>query len=980
MYRMASLTKFAGTISQTAGGSYRTFSNLNNLKNATSGSYATSSANIKGKSSSPNRPSTITLTNFGFNLPTGAEVSKVTVTYAHRKSGSLNIPAPTISLVGVNGFSSKGVAPSKTSFITSTKSFTGSALTRNVINSSSFGVKVNYPSNTNKYEGKITISYIKLTVEYKVPGYTLGIKKVSGGYNEEGYTIECSISNKNLTSYNPSLTLSAPVGFNFLKSQGTGEITVVNARTLVWNPKLTNKVGTASIQLQFNANVTFPVGVETYTGTFTLVESLYSTTRNFTATITPRPEIHEETEEDSPAVIDSGDSFTFLKVVIDEEVPVDLPTINMNLAFGFPINGNNEPLYLEADSPIQYNDGESYEEELVWTDVTTYSNNGYHTTPVTPPSTYEKFRFTEPGRYVLLIFTPRYTSELLGAPIDGDYSSYTDDTPIGKVYFDVKPEEASLGAINFSLLKLEDEELNRLGTGYSYIAESYIQHTSTDPYSRDWYRNNRIGVFNNKIEGVTDYDDLTNQQIYNNATYWSPALTNVNDYESLECEFVYDEDYPVYIIITGDYPQVEAYGFDMGTVQFTEPCIVEKAVYTSREPNGIYPEPINNIIDLEIEDSSTLTLDVDENSTAVVVYDLPLEETDDNIAIRGLQVRANIESTDNLVVYAKLHNPNGSVGQRSIVLKSEDTEMVIGELGDLWGFTTLDMKNLPEWELELSASNLLNNSEATILFNDVEIIFYLETVEKQDITIKIEGEDIAYYGAYIESIEIPEGLETDTSFLNIDGTDTNDAYRQNIREKQITVEFNLSNCDIQTSTDMLRQLTKLFVNEKDKYNRPIPKRIQFSHYPEDYFEYIMEEPFDVDNDITDYNIKAKLTIPAGTSYSLEDTVTNTVGNVTGLAAINPIITFRPSDENIQINETISGQSFNMGYAGDWQSKIVEIDCEDRRVYLKSSDDDTTPTDISKYVDHNADWFRLYGEFQFEGINCTILTVRFNERW
>ena len=581
---------------------------------------------------------------------------------------------------------------------------------------------------------------------------------------------------------------------------------------------------------------------------------------------------------------------------------------------------------------------------------------------------------------MLLIFTPRYTSELLGAPIDGDYSSYTDDTPIGKVYFDVKPEEASLGAINFSLLKLEDEELNRLGTGYSYIAESYIQHTSTDLYSRDWYRNNRIGVFNNKIEGVTDYDDLTNQQIYNNATYWSPALTNVNDYESLECEFVYDEDYPVYIIITGDYPQVEAYGFDMGTVQFTEPCIVEKAVYTSSEPNGIYPEPINNIIDLEIEDSSTLTLDVDENSTAVVVYDLPLEETDDNIAIRGLQVRANIESTDNLVVYAKLHSPNGSVGQRSIVLDSEDTEMVIGELGDLWGFTTLDMKNLPEWELELSASNLLNNSEATILFNDVEIIFYLETVEKQDITIKIEGEDIAYYGAYIESIEIPEGLETDTSFLNIDGTDTNDAYRQNIREKQITVEFNLSNCDIQTSTDMLRQLTKLFVNEKDKYNRPIPKRIQFSHYPEDYFEYLMEEPFDVNNDITDYNIKAKLTIPAGTSYSIEDTVTNTVGNVTGLAAINPIITFRPSDENIQINETISGQSFNMGYAGDWQSKIVEIDCEDRRVYLKSSDDDTTPTDISKYVDHNADWFRLYGEFQFEGINCTILTVRFNERW
>ena len=227
-------------------------------------------------------------------------------------------------------------------------------------------------------------------------------------------------------------------------------------------------------------------------------------------------------------------------------------------------------------------------------------------------------------------------------------------------------------------------------------------------------------------------------------------------------------------------------------------------------------------------------------------------------------------------------------------------------------------------------------------------------------------------------MDIPEGLETDTSFLTIDGTDTNDAYRQNIREKKITIEFNLSNCDLQTSTNMLRQLTKLFVNEKDQYNRPIPKRLQFTHYPTDYFEYIMEEPFDVDTEITDYKVKATLTIPSGTSYSLDDTVTNTVGNANGLAAINPIIHFRPSDSNIQIKETISEQSFQMGYSGNWSDYVIELDCEDRRVYLIKDED--TKVDISKYVDHNSDWFRLSGEFEFEGINCTILTVTFNERW
>ena len=72
------------------------------------------------------------------------------------------------------------------------------------------------------------------------------------------------------------------------------------------------------------------------------------------------------------------------------------------------------------------------------------------------------------------------------------------------------------------------------------------------------------------------------------------------------------------------------------------------------------------------------------------------------------------------------------------------------------------------------------------------------------------------------------------------------------------------------------------------------------------------------------------------------------------------------------------QSFQMGYSGDWSDYVIELDCDDRRVYLIKDED--TKIDISKYVDHNSDWFRLSGEFEFEGINCTILTVTFNERW
>ena len=162
---MASIIKYAGTISQTTGTVYSSFSNLANLKNGSDGSLATTS-DVKGKSTNPNRPSTLSFTNFGFNLPTGAEVTKVVVTYRQKKGGKCSIGAPTISLLGVSGFSATGVAPSKTKLTTSSKTFTGSALTRTIVNSSSFGVKVNYPKNSGTGTGTISLSYVNIKVEW----------------------------------------------------------------------------------------------------------------------------------------------------------------------------------------------------------------------------------------------------------------------------------------------------------------------------------------------------------------------------------------------------------------------------------------------------------------------------------------------------------------------------------------------------------------------------------------------------------------------------------------------------------------------------------------------------------------------------------------------------------------------------------------------------------------------------------------------
>ena len=971
---MATTTKFGGTITQTTGGKYCTFNNLANINRGGEGVWATSNGRIKGKNSSPNRPSTISCTNYNFNLPTGAEPTKVTITYRYRKekyNGNVcNIQAPTITLLGVTGYTGKGAAPT-TTMKTYTKSWSTSNLTRSQINSSSFGVKIDFPTNSNSYEGTMTISAVQVTVEYKVHSYSLQLKKASGGYNEDPYVLEASISNKNFTSYNPTLTLSAPAGFSFTNGSGTGTFVRVNNRTVTWNPKLSSKVGTSTCRFTFDTNVTFPSTVDSYTGTFTLVESLNSTTKNYTAVVEHRPpSTGSETAPSLDPVID-GETVKDVEpisAVVDDEIPITVT--GLTVMFTFPADNSGEALYNEEDTPVSY-----YLHTSEWQDGTVYDDGDYVEPVEYLNDVPEKVKFTAPGKYVLLCYDGVASSDALGAPFNTGYSDYEDLTVKAKVYFDIKPEELSLGVPNFTILEPSTEEVDRLGDGYAYIVQSYIKNTTTDSYTRNWYKNNRIGVYN-----ADDNDEeLTDEQIYEGATYWATNTAGLNTYNSVECEFTYNEEYPLYIVLTGDYAQA---GYDDGEITFTQPCIIEKTIYNGWEATGNYPVPIMALIDPDEADSATLTLEGYETADNIRLYDLPLDDgygTNDSLAVRGIQIRGTVESTDSLVLYAKLYSPNGSMGQRSIVLTPtiDGQDFVIGGLGDLWGFSTADLKDLEDWEIELSASNTLSGTSSTLNSKGIEIVFYMERVEHQEVSVIVEGEDLAYYGAFIENVTIPEGLETDTSYINIDGTDMNDAYRQNIKEKTITIDFNISECDLKTSTDMLRQLTKLLVNEKDQYNRPIPKRVQFSYYPEDYFEYIMESPLTISNEVSGYNCKATLTIPAGTSYSLDDTITNTVGTVQGLAAINPTITIQPSSTNIQINETLTGQTFNMGYTGDWNDNTVEIDCNNRKVYLITDDN---KVDISKYVDHNSDWFRLYGEYSFEGVNCIIRTVSYNERW
>ena len=993
---MPSITKLPITITQTSGGKYQTFNHPNRIRYHDNNA---ATCHVGGKNATLNRPSTLTCTKFQSGLPTGAEVTQVTVRLKHSKSPynskDCNVQAPTISLIDNNGKvlkSRKAQAPTNTPTENSVLfNFNVAYIHYNVINSNNFGVKVDYPANSNDNEGNINVYYVEIHVAYKLSKYSLKLNHISGAYNGDTYTMKLDVSNINQTTYDPTITLTAPTGFSFVRShlengaENSGyNCTVVNPTTLSILVGFGKHRSNRTIILEFEANFTYGSGIEYLDKTFNVTESVNQWTKSRTVRITKTRPVDPTVDpavDPAPPTSDSTQTETttpYIDVYVNEEFDIEI-TMPENAYEG--LETTDTVLWFGRQYPVfTFKVGNVTESTFTVGDV---NNQTSFTVKATA------------------LYKGEYQINTHQRDSNGDLNTCQE------FVFRVKPRESTLTTPQCSILKLSEEECNRLGTGYNYTAQTFLK-TGNGVYPiNNWYKNYRIGIFNNAIASnvhritytdaetgeiveivsdTTDYDALNVDDIVANAEYWSNCPTEVNTYTNLECPFVYNEDYPLYIIITGDYTEGTS-GYD---ITHTEPVIVETEAYNGRETNGTYPYPILNVIGNE--DSAEMNITPLNNASTLIAYDLPLEEdygTNNEIAIRGLEITGTIESnTDNLILYATLKNSKNETRQRSLILDETQTVLTdtntfsIGGIGDLWGFTTLDIKNLEDWETHLTISNSIMDNTGQINYKNLQFIIYIEHIEGQNVRTYINGEDLSYYGVFLTDLKIPEGLKTDTDYINVNGTDVNDPFRQNIKEKTIEIDFEIGdNCDLEGSTNRLRALTKLLVNERDQYNRPIPKRLEFSHYPDVFWEYILEDTLTTDLDINTYSVKAKLVVPAGTSYDKVATKTNTVGYINGLAHIRPVIQFKPNSQHISLKETITEQEFQMSYPLDeWTGKVVEVDCDNRIVLLKNDDDDDTGTDITAYTDFNSDWFTILGEYDFTSDGCAIISVAYQERW
>ena len=489
----------------------------------------------------------------------------------------------------------------------------------------------------------------------------------------------------------------------------------------------------------------------------------------------------------------------------------------------------------------------------------------------------------------------------------------------------------------------------------------------------------------------TEYSNLTKGVIVDNAEYWSEVLPKVNEFVDYSVDFSYDSNYPVYIIITGDYSEGNPL---YNNIQFTEPCVIESEVYNGHESNGNFPMPILNMITESAEEPSTVQLNSFEESTHVITYNPSLPEnygTDESMAVRGIGITADIDFTDDLVLYAKLkirHDNTYLLGNRSIVIDSNDDNLKIGGNYDTWGLKISELINLDQMELELGVNNILEGTDATISLKNIQLTIYFNEITRQSSDIWVEDENVAWYGMDVTDIEIPFGRNSETKYLNVDGTDTNVAYRQNIIGKEIKIGFSIDGCDLEETTAQVQQLAELFTNKRDELNAPIPKKIRFAHIPNKFFYYILEDAFDTEISISDYKGTLTLIIPDGTAFDIEDTVTNMNGYVEGIANVNPIIALTHITSNqITVSEVVNNpkQVFKLNKENLSNTDIVfevndtiVINCINRECILIKSDE-TTTIDITEAVDFNADWFKIQGEFEFNSENCVIQTVTYNTR-
>lgn len=976
---MPSVTKFPQRILQRGGNEFAEFNKNLLYRVKVDDESKIKSSVITGKSGPSPQLNSLECDYFNFDLPVGAEITGIAVAIGHYKedkvqgqpmsigrpvvqlmnAGLPNFPdgvicdetyvdSPTYELAETRAhFDGEYILYYSLDYINShpstvvdgwnstrtARTYHGSydLPSREQVNNKYFGVKITYPKNTSNNAGYIWLRHIYVRIWYNEPNYGLKVEKLSSDAVYVGFPADYKISltNINLVNYVTSVVITLPEGATVDRYQGIGDSggTVrINGTQVTWIPPQSNKRANYGLLL----SIKFAVDADV---TITAVEQLLHVSSSISSVVYPTPTGIISEDIDSENII-------YAKTGINFVLPIRIPVSMLEM---YP------QIYLIPDNSLDVKPNNS------WSSL---AANEAYSIPISA--------FDENGCYNLTC-----RSDNLGITNIGISTSTTSESNT----FIVKVIDSNLTTPRISVIKLKEEELDRLGDGFIYMVNSQLNISgSVEDISNfhDYYRNFRMGVVNNIPETV----DAT--AVFEACKNWSEGLESFNNYIDRTVEFAYDENYPVYIVFTGDYVDEN----DYFSLKFTLPILLEPETYNGYDTLTLLPEPILNVINTQ-ENVANLTLEPFSSSNPIRIYDFPFNEgfgTDNSHAIQGIELVCNISCDSQAVLFAKLKSPHGKIGTRSIVLYNGENTFSVGGEFDKWGFNITELTNLKEWEVELELQNLGNESQINATFESISIIAHFIDVKQNLFNVFVDGETMRLHGMFVQSVDINPGVKSKCSYISIEGSDSHDPMTMNIQAKEIEIKFNVRGCTIEETTKLLREIARILANDRDELNRPIPKRIAFSHIPGYHWDYILEGTIDADLKNGGYACKVKLEIYDGTSWADVDTITNVIGVNESITKVSPVIQFVPLSSSVEITEETHNQKFTITNPNFNMSQVVTIDCANQRVYLRENSE-SDELDITNLTDWDVDWFILYqGEYSFEDHGtCIIQNVVHTQR-
>lgn len=557
----------------------------------------------------------------------------------------------------------------------------------------------------------------------------------------------------------------------------------------------------------------------------------------------------------------------------------------------------------------------------------------------------------------------------LSSTVEGDYViSMTSDSFISTYSDTLTVVLPTLSTPYYTLLNLNDFTLSQLKDGERYVFSCLGRVKDADRVVNGLVNNRasvRVGedeIFTNKISGVD---------------YW----------EELSCEFTYNSNQPIFIVFYGNYTE-----YDLGTVEFGNPLIVQADDYTGYEYPVFIFEPISLLMDKQ--DYANALIEPPERSSTTRHFFTGfnwqgIDESD--VLIHGIEVNGDISTTApvNITVgIGKQGMDELDYNLDSTYVDETDSSFQIGGQFRSFGIPLPDINSmLPDLKFFMEVEDSYDNiTPFNVDMKNIAITLYYSLNNGEGFDFYINGVSSKYYMIDLNpETVIPRGANFDADTYKVTGADGEYPTYANITNNTINLNFYVFGDCPEGSHHLMKYVSEYLYPDRDSLDNPILKEISFFFDKEHCYDYYIEDSIESKAIPGGYECSVDLIVPSGLQRSVDKVRVSYAGDIITIGKVKPEIYLykvHTSDDadDIQVIESESGKTLTL--TGDFIKNLPEftnlkIDCEERKVYYEEFDEWFLVD--SSCIGIDSEFFVIDRGFNFEkSVNCKVKNVVYYE--